>query len=144
MHTPGRVNPFVNRQPLKSVDRAGFLARVRKSLGHEGGQALPWKVEPPVRDEVLIRQVAKDDPGRVDRWVAKAAANGMVVTRVAADTAAIAAAIEAAFAKHTVGKVILNAGEIGERFGISAFLAGKGIGEMRWGAAESMELAFRC
>ena len=73
MHTPGRVNPFVNRQPLKSVDRAGFLARVRKSLGHEGGQALPWKVEPPVRDEALIRQVAKDDPGRVDRWVEKAA-----------------------------------------------------------------------
>ncbi len=144
MHTPGRVNPFVNREALKSVDREVFLGRVRKGLGHDVNGPSPLPVGAPERDEKLIRQVAKEDAGRVNRWVQKATASGMVVTRVGVDAEAITGAIAAAFAKHDVKKVIVNASDVGERFGVSGYLKGKGLEEMRWGTAGSMDLAFHC
>jgi L-lactate utilization protein LutC len=142
MHTEGRVNPFVNRKPLKA-GRHEFLARVRKALGHDE-KASPVPEGVPVREGGLIRQVAKDDPGRVERWVQKAKGNGMVVHRVAADAVAIATAIESSFANHAVRKAVSNAGSLGDQFDVMGFLVAHRIEEVRWGAAGSMDLAFGC
>jgi L-lactate utilization protein LutC len=142
MHTEGRVNPFVGRKPLKA-GRHEFLARVRKALRHDE-KASPAPEGMPVREEGLIRQVAKNDPGRVERWVQKAKGNGIVVHRVAAEAVAIAGAIEAALGNHAVRKVVTNGGSVGDQFDVMGFLAAHRIEEVRWGVAGSMDLAFGC
>ena len=139
-----RSNPFVNRRPLETGGREVFLARLRRALGHAGDRAPAPTEAPPVRDEAVIRQCTSGDAELVERWMAKATANTMVVRRAAADSRAVAEAIGACFASHAIKKCVLNARELEGHFLVADILAAKGIEVMRWGAPGCREAAFEC
>ena len=54
------------------------------------------------------------------------------------------AAIEACLSRHGVRRVMLNGGELAERFGVAAHLAGRGIETVAWGAPGCADAAFDC
>ncbi len=136
-----RPNPFINRQPLKE-GRAAFLERIRKGLGHPLDKSPAPAEPPPAHIENIIRQFGANDPGRIDRFIAKAKGNTMVVHRVNADAAAIAAAIDACFAPHKITRSILNAGELANQFALPQYLASKNIAVIPWGAPNCAADAF--
>lgn len=144
MHSSNRTNPFINRQPLKTGGRAVFLERIRKGLGHPLDHSPAPTEPPPTHDEGVVRQFGAADAGRVDRFVQKAKGNTMIVHRVPADPAAVTAAIDACFEKHTVTRSIVNARELDGRFTVSAHLSGRGIQLVPWGSDDCRNAAFHC
>lgn len=143
MHHSDRTNPFVNRKPLTSGGRETFLKRVRASLGREA-TAMPTGM--PVREESLIRQVAKniDRAAVVERFAAKAKENTMVVHRVPPEAAAIHAALDACLANHKIAKSAVNLRELDGKFRVAEHLAAKNIAAVLWGSADSREQTFDC
>lgn len=139
-----RPNPFVNRQPLQPGGREVFLARLRRSLGHDAKQTPPPAEPPPALEESLIRQCRDAGPALVDRWIAKAKTNSISVHRTGADPAAIRAAMDACLAPHKIGKALFNAGELGDRCGLTDYLAAKSITAFRWSTPDCRETAFTC
>ncbi len=138
-----RLNPFINRKPLEGGGREVFMKRVRESLGGGTGAnaAVP---EPPVIDEALVRQCADSGAALIERWMAKAKGNSIAVHRCTGETAAIHAAMEACLSPHATTKILLNAGEIGQRFAIAEFVAERSAETVRWGEPGCREAAFSC
>ena len=142
MQSSGRKNPFVNRVPLKGTGREEFLARVRKALDHpEGKSPLPTGVP---ELEQLIRQVASDDAGRVDRFVKKMTENKGVVKRVGADREAVLAAVDACLAAHAVKRTLMNLQGLGADFGVAGHLRGRGVEMVEWGMPACFVESFSC
>ncbi|HUO07206.1 MAG TPA: lactate utilization protein [Phycisphaerae bacterium] len=143
MQSSKRPNPFVNRQPLSGTGREAFLARVRKGLGHDLGKS-PVAGAAPVLEQSLIRQVAGDDAGRVERFVRKMTENKGVVKRVAADRAAVLAAVDECLAAHAVKRGLMNLQFLGADFGVQEHLRGRGVQTIEWGSAECFKESFSC
>jgi L-lactate dehydrogenase complex protein LldG len=144
MNTPGRTNPFIHRQPLKTGGRGPFMERVRKSLGHPADRSPPPSEAPPERDESVIRQCAMGDPALVDRWIERARANSMVIHRAAADPPAVSVALSACLAHHKIARCILNARDLEIRYSLAQLLASRSIDVMPWGSPGCRKASFAC
>ena len=143
MQSSGRKNPFVNREPLTGTGREGFLRRVREGLGHDLGKS-PAPGAAPELEQGLIRQVASDDAGRVDRFVKKMNENKGVVKRVAADRTAVLAAVDECLAAHAVKRGLMNLQFLGADFGVQEHLKGRGVETIEWGGADCFKQSFSC
>ena len=143
MQKTNRPNPFVNRQPLSGTGREEFLARVRKALDHPEGKS-PLPTGAPELEQGLIRQVASDDAGRVDRFVKKMTENKGVVKRVAADREAVLAAVDACLAQHAVKRSLMNFQGLGADFGVAGHLTGRRVEAIEWGTAACFTESFSC
>jgi len=142
-----RINPFINRQPLEPGGRGPFMRRLRRALGHDVDQTPMPAQGPPARDEALVRQCGPGDSGLVQRWIGRAQGNSMMVQQVGATAAEIHAALDVCFAPHTIGRAILNMGnaeDLGGRFGIAQYLAGRKVETVKWGTPGCREAAFTC
>lgn len=108
--------------------RRAMLDRIQAALRRGPGDALP---PPPALADATIRQV-DDGDGIVERFIARARAAGMTVTRVAAATleSAIVSAVESGDARSVLVDCHLsNAQSIAEKFGERGQLAGSTIDE---------------
>lgn len=143
LHASNRINPFVNRQPLKTGGKAPFMERIRKALGHQPGH-VPTEA-PPVHDE-SVRQVAgqTNREALVARFMERAMANTMVVQKATADAASLAAAIDACLANHQVTRSIVNARDLDQPLGVTKHLQSKGIALVPWGSPNCRDEAFTC
>ncbi len=141
MQSSGRKNPFVNRVPLKGTGREEFLARVRKALDHPERKS-PMPTGVPELEQVLIRQVASEDAGRVDRFVKKMTENKGVVKRVAADRGAVLAAMADCLAAHAVKRSLMNLQGLGADFGVAGHLQGRGVETIEWSSANCFTESF--
>jgi len=139
---PARTNPFTNRKPLQPGGREVFLKRLRQSLGHNAAQTPPLTEPPPALDESLIRQCNDAGPALIDRWIAKAKTNSMIIHRTTAEPAAIHAALDASFAAHNPAKILLNAADFDTRFSLAGHLTQKSV--IRWTEPNCRETAFSC
>lgn len=143
MQSSGRKNPFVNREPLKGTGREEFLRRVRKGLGHDEAKS-PAPGAAPVLEQSLIRQVASDDAGRVDRFVRKMTENKGVVKRVGPNREAILGAVDECFAKHSIKRVLMNLQGLGAEFEVAGHVKGRGAEVVEWGSVECFNESFSC
>ena len=121
--------------------RATFLARVRHALGHSAQGAVAAPASKPPRREQLLRQVERDDPRRVERWISQAEKNGAKVQR--SPRAGIVAAIDAALAATNVQSIMLNLVDFPEER-IARHLAARGLQVHRWPDANCVQTVYQC
>jgi len=122
------------------VDRIDFFARVKKALDRDGAST-PAPVHPPLQDN-LMRQVAVDDPDRVERYVSLARKTGFVIERVRPD--ALLPALDKCLANHPIKSALVNAAAYDVRFALSPHLASKSIITKSWGDPDCWSYVFNC
>jgi L-lactate utilization protein LutC len=139
---PHRLNPFTNRQPLKTGGKTPFMERVHKALGRQG----QTPSEPPPAPDGSGRQVPPTATREelLTRFLDRAKANTMIVQKVAGDPNSVTAALNTCLANHTVSRTILNAHELEQSLQLPNYLQGKNIGIVPWGSPNCRNEAFTC
>jgi L-lactate utilization protein LutC len=138
-----RINPFINRQPLKTGGRDPFMERVRKALGRT--ETTPPAQPPPAHDD-SVRQVPASTPRDqlLSRFMERAKANTMIVHKTLGDPPSVAASLNACLANHQVTRSILNARDLETPLALANYLAARAIQILPWGATNCRDEAFAC